>query len=216
MEARAPTLTRPTEVFVALRDDEEVDVDARSEPILAVVIVAGMAGILLTPAWATLIDEESLDWIVIAVITSSAGCSTERRATSCLAGRVAGRARGRPRDSPSRTARQVVGFAALPFALTFVVTVPAVLVAFGYDWFRTGGSDDGTGRMVVLSIAIALALWSLGLPAFGLRMIFQLPGRGVAGALALAAVIIAGFAVLPSLCERPQPPSRCHAVPGIR
>ena len=66
-------LTRPTEVFVALRDDEDVDVDARSEPILAIVIVAGMAGILLTPAWATLIDEESLDWIVIAVITFIGG-----------------------------------------------------------------------------------------------------------------------------------------------
>src|SRR5690349_2886355 len=57
-------LTRPTEVFVALRDEEDVDVDARSEPILAIVIVAGMAGILLTPAWATLIDQESLDWMV--------------------------------------------------------------------------------------------------------------------------------------------------------
>ena len=44
-------LTHPREVFVALRDDDEVDVDARSEPILAIVIVAGMAGILLTPAW---------------------------------------------------------------------------------------------------------------------------------------------------------------------
>ena len=101
-------------------------------------------------------------------------------------------------EAPSRTARQVVGFAALPFALSFVVTVPAVLVAFGYDWFRTGGSDDGTGRIVVLAIGLALALWSLGLLALGLRTTFELPWRGVAGALALAAVIIAAFAVLPS------------------
>ena len=58
---------------MALREDDEVDVDARSEPILAIVIVAGMAGILLTPAWGTLLDEESLDWLVLAVVTFIGG-----------------------------------------------------------------------------------------------------------------------------------------------
>ncbi len=192
------TLTRPTDVFLALRDDEDVDVDARSEPILAIVIVAGMAGILLTPAWATLIDDESLDWIVIAVITFIGGLFYGAAGYFLLGLVVWLGARAVGLEAPSRTARQVVGFAALPFALSFVVTVPAVLVAFGYDWFHTGGSDDGTGRVVVLSIAIALALWSLGLLALGLRTTFELPWRGVAGALALAAVIVAAFAVLPS------------------
>ncbi len=191
-------LTRPTDVFLALRDDEDVDVDARSEPILAIVIVAGMAGILLTPAWATLIDDESLDWIVIAVITFIGGLFYGAAGYFLLGFVVWLGARAVGLEASSRTARQVVGFAALPFALSFVVTVPAVLVAFGYDWFHTGGSDDGTGRVVVLSIAIALALWSLGLLALGLRTTFELPWRGVAGALALAAVIVAAFAVLPS------------------
>ena len=138
------TLTHPTEVFVALRDDDEVDVDARSEPILAIVIIAGMAGILLTPAWATLIDEESLDWVVIAVITFIGGLFYGAAGYFLLGLVVWLGARAVGLDAPSRTARQVVGFAALPFALSFLVTVPAVLVAFGYDWFRTGGSDDGT------------------------------------------------------------------------
>ena len=191
-------LTRPTEVFVALRDDDEVDVDARSEPILAIVMIAGMAGILLTPAWATLIDEESLDWIVIAVITFIGGLFYGAAGYFLLGIVVWLGARAVGLEAPSRTARQVVGFAALPFALSFLVTVPAVLVAFGYDWFRTGGSDDGTGRAVVLTIGLAFALWSLGLLALGLRTTFELPWRGVAGALALAAVIIAAFAVLPS------------------
>jgi hypothetical protein len=62
-------LTRPREVFSALRNDDETDVEARSEPILAIVLVAGTAGILLTPAWGTLLDDESLDWLVLAVIT---------------------------------------------------------------------------------------------------------------------------------------------------
>jgi hypothetical protein len=191
-------VTRPTEVFVALRDDDEVDVDARSEPILLILILAGMAGILLTPAWATLIDEESLDWIVLAVITFIGGLFYGAAGYFLLGFVVWLGARAVGLEARARTARQLVGFAALPFALSFFVTVPVVLVAFGYDWFRTGGSDDGTGRIVVLSLGFALALWSLGLLALGLRTTFELPWRGVAGALALAAVIVAAFAVLPS------------------
>ncbi len=91
-----------------------------------------------------------------------------------------------------------MGFAALPFALSIVVTLPAIVLGFGYDWFRSGGSDTGTGRAVVLGVALAFALWSLGLLALGLRTTFGLPWRGVAGALALATVIVAAFAILPS------------------
>ena len=210
-------LTRPTEVFVALRDDEDVDVDARSEPILAIVIVAGMAGILLTPAWATLIDDG------VARLDrdrrrspSSAGCSTERRATSCSASSC-GWARVRSVSRlASRTARQVVGFAALPFALSFVVTVPAVLVAFGYDWFHTGGSDDGTGRVVVLSIATrarALVARVAGArPADDLRAAVAGRRRRVGarrgdhrGVRRAAVVVLTASAS-----------QRAHAVPGIR
>jgi hypothetical protein len=191
-------LTRPNEVFVALQDDDEVDVDARSEPILAIVVVAGMAGILLTPTWGTLIDEESLDWVVLAVITFIGGLFYGVAGYFLLGLVVWLGARAVGLETRARKARQLVGFAALPFALSILVTVPVILVAFGYDWFRTGGSDDGSGRVVVLSVGLAFALWSLGLLAAGLRTTFELPWRGVVGALALAGVIVAAFAVIPS------------------
>jgi len=191
-------LTRPTEVFVALRDDDETDVDARSEPILAIVIVAGMAGILLTPAWGTLIDEESLDWIVLAVVTFVGGLFYGTAGYFLLGFVVWLGARAVGLETRGRKARQLVGFAALPFALSIVVTLPAIVIAFGYDWFRTGGADGGTGRVVVVSIGLAFALWSLGLVAVGLRTTFELPWRGVLGALALAAVVVAAIAVVPS------------------
>ena len=191
-------LTRPTDVFVALRDDDETDVDARSEPILAIVIVAGMAGILLTPAWGTLIDEESLDWIVLAVVTFIGGLFYGAAGYFLLGFVVWIGARAVGLDTGGRKARQLVGFAALPLALSIVVTLPAVVLVFGYDWFRTGGSDDGSGRVIVLSVGLAFALWSLGLIALGLRTTFGLPWRGVVGALALAAVIVAAIAVVPS------------------
>jgi hypothetical protein len=191
-------LTRPTDVFVALRDDDETDVDARSEPILAIVIVAGMAGILLTPAWGTLLDEESLDWIVLAVVTFIGGLFYGAAGYFLLGFVVWLGARAVGLDTRGRKARQLVGFAALPLALSIVVTVPAIVLAFGYDWFRTGGSDDGSGRLIVVSVGLAFALWSLGLLALGLRTTFELPWRGVVGALALAAVMVAAIAVVPS------------------
>ena len=191
-------LTRPSEVFVALQDDDEVDVDARSEPILAIVLVAGMAGILLTPTWGTLIDDESLDWMVLAVVTFIGGLFYGTAGYFLLGVGVWLGARAVGLETRGRTARQLVGFAALPFALSILVTVPAIMLAFGTDWFRTGGSDDGTGRTVVVSLGLALALWSVGLLALGLRTTFELPWRGVVGALALAAVIVAAFVVVPT------------------
>jgi hypothetical protein len=192
-------LTRPTEVFVALREDDETDVEARSEPILAIVIVAGMAGILLTPAWGTLLDEESLDWIVLAVVTFIGGLLYGAAGYFLLGFVVWLGARGVGLDTPSRPARQLVGFSAFPFALSIMITLPAIVLAFGSDWFRTGGSDDGTGRVVVISVGLAFALWSLWLLALGLRTTFELPWRGVIGALALAAVVVAAVAVVPSV-----------------
>ena len=92
--------------------------------------------------------------------------------------------------------------------------MPAVLVAFGYDWFHTGGGRRHRA-CVVLAIGLAFALWSLGLLALGLRTTFELPWRGVVGALALAAVIVAAFAVLPSAlsCEASASP-RVSRGPG--
>ena len=181
-------LTRPTEVFVALQDDDEVDVDARSEPILAIVIVAGMAGILLTPAWATLIDEESLDWIVLAVITFIGGLFYGAAGYFLLgARRVARRPRRRPRrprahgaaarrlrrasrsrsrsSSPcrrswSRSATTGSG----PAARTTAPAVPS---------FSRSGWRSRSGRS------------ACSRSACGRR--FELPWRGVIGALALAA-----------------------------
>ena len=191
-------LTRPVEVFLALREDDETDVEARSEPILAIVIVAGMAGILLTPAWGTLLDEESLDWLVLAVVTFIGGLLYGAAGYFLLGLVVWLGARGVGVDTRARKMRQVVGFAAVPLALSIVITLPAIVLAFGSDWFRTGGSDGGTGRIVVVSVGLAFALWSLGLVAVGLRTTFELPWRGVVGALALAGVIVAAFAIVPS------------------
>jgi Yip1 domain len=195
--SRVPT--RPMDVFVALRNDDAVDVDARSEPILAIVIVAGMAAMLLTPAWGRLLDEESLDWLVLAVVTFIGGLLYGAFGYFLLGFVLWLGLRGVGVETAARKARQVAAFAALPFALSIVVTVPAIVLGFGTDWFRSGGSDDGTGRAVVVVVGLAFGLWSLGLLGIGLRTTFVLPWRAAIGAMALAAVIVATIAVVPSV-----------------
>ena len=192
-------LTSPTGVFVALRNDDETDVDARSEPILAIVILAGMAAMLLTPAWGRLLDEESLDWLVLAVITFIGGLLYGAFGYFLLGLVVWLGLRGVGVETVARKARQVAAFAALPFALSIAVTVPAIVLGFGTDWFRTGGSDEGAGRAIVVGVGLAFGLWSLGLLGLGLRTTFALPWRGAIGAMALAAVIVATIAVVPSV-----------------
>jgi len=52
---------------------------------------------------------------------------------------------------------------------------------------------------VVTALGLAFVAWSTALVALGLRTTLRLPWRGVAGALLLAGVLVAAFAVLPSV-----------------
>lgn len=192
-------LTRPASVFEALRETDEVDVAARSEPVLAITILAGTAGVLLAPAWGTVMDDGSVDTIVLVVVTFIAGLIYGAAGYLLLGLAVWLGAKAVGIDPPSRIARQLVGFALLPFALSLVVLVPAIVIGFGEDWFRTGGSDEGAAAAAVIGVGLAFAAWSFALVAIGLRTTLRLPWQGVAGALGLATVLVAAFVVVPSV-----------------
>ena len=49
------------------------DVDARSEPVLAITVLAGIAAILLVPAWGTVMDDSTVDLLVLVVVTFVGG-----------------------------------------------------------------------------------------------------------------------------------------------
>jgi hypothetical protein len=195
---RVPRLvTAPRPVFAALAETDDTDVDARSEPVLAITILAGMACVLLTPAWGTVMDDSTVDTLVLVVVTFIGGLFYGAAGYFLLGLALLLGAKAVGVDPPFKIARQVVAFAALPLALAFVVLVPMIAIAFGDDWFRTGGSDDGTGRVVVTAVGLGFVAWSVVLVSLGVRTTFRLPWRGVAGALLLAGVIVAAFAVLP-------------------
>lgn len=190
-------VTAPRSVFVALAETDDADVDARSEPVLAITILAGMACVILTPAWGTVMDDSTVDTLVLLVVTFIGGLFYGAAGYFLLGLVLLLGAKAVGVDPPFKIARQVVAFAALPLALGFFVLVPTIALGFGDDWFRTGGSDEGTGRVVVTAIGLGFVGWSAVLVALGLRTTFRLPWRGVVGALLLAGVMVAAFAVLP-------------------
>ena len=191
-------LTAPRSVFAALAETDEVDVDARAEPVLALTILAGMAAMLIGPGW-NVMDDWTVDWLVVAVVTFIGGLFYGAAGYFLLGLALWLGAKAVGVEAPFRIARQLVAFAALPIALSLVVVVPAIVLGFGEDWFRSGGDDDtGNGRTIVTGIALAFVAWSLVLVAIGLRTTFRLPWRGVVAALLLAGVLVAAFAVLPS------------------
>ena len=190
-------VTAPRSVFVALAETDDADVDARSEPVLAITILAGMACVILTPAWGTVMDDSTVDTLVLFVVTFVGGLFYGAAGYFLLGLVLLLGAKAVGVDPPFKIARQVVAFAALPLALGFFVLVPTIALAFGSDWFQSGGSDEETGRAVVTAIGLAFVAWSAALVTLGLRTTFRLPWRGVVGALLLAGVMVAAFAVLP-------------------
>jgi len=192
-------VTAPRSVFAALAETDDADVDARSEPVLAITILAGMACVILTPAWGTIMDDSTVDALVLLVVTFIGGLFYGAAGYFLLGLVLLLGAKAVGVDPPFKIARQVVAFAAVPLGLGLFVLVPAIALAYGDDWFRTGGSDEGTGRAVLTAIGLAFVAWSAVLVALGLRTTFRLPWRGVLGALLLAGVLVAAFAVLPSV-----------------
>ena len=195
----ALVFVRPREVFAALRSTDEEDEAARQEPVLLIVLLAGMASIVLSPGWRTILDEPSVDGLTAAVLTFVGGGANGAVAYFVVGGALHLGTRGMGNQGRFRTTRHVLAFAAVPVAASLVLVTAAALVAFGGDWFRAGGDDESTAGDVLLALGFALVAWSAGLLVLGLRETLRLPWRGVVGALLLAGVLLAGLVVLPSV-----------------
>ena len=129
-------VTAPRSVFAALAETDDADVDARSEPVLAITILAGMACVVLAPAWGTVMDDSTVDTLVLLVVTFIGGLFYGAAGYFLLGLVLLLGAKAVGVDPPFKIARQVVAFAALPLALGFFVLVPTIALAFGDDWFR--------------------------------------------------------------------------------
>ncbi len=114
-------LLSPRPVFFALREDDDDDVAARSEPLLLVIWMAGIAAVLATPTAADILDQPEYDTILLAIWAFVAGglYGFVGYFVVGLALLFGVRLLGSLGDF--RRARQTVGFALVPLAASLLV-----------------------------------------------------------------------------------------------
>ncbi len=192
-------LLSPTPVFAALRAEDQDDLDARQEPILALVYLAGIASVLATSTAGTLLDDREYDSILVAVWAVIAGGIYGIAGYFVIGGALYLGARGLGSIGSYRRARQILAFALVPLAVSLFAVWPVRLAVYGTDVFRSGGSDTGPGDKVFEGLALGFALWSAALVLVGVRTVHGWSWWRSLGVLALVALFLAAFAYLPSV-----------------
>jgi hypothetical protein len=181
---------RPGEVLTALRVTDEDDMAARQEPILAVVLLAGMTAVLLMGG--TIVVDASVDGLVAAALTFVGGGLYGAAGYFVLGLGVWIGVRGANGVVAFVQARHLVATSAVPIALSFFVVAPVVAIAYGVDYFR-----GESGSTAVLALGLPFVAWAAGLLVAGLRVTYRLSWAGVATAVALGSVLVAAFVTLP-------------------
>jgi hypothetical protein len=196
----------PRAVFAALRNESPEDIEARQEPVLALVLLAGMAGVLLAPSTGRLLNESIVDdsMAVVAVLVFITG-ALYGTATYWLGGAAlyVGLRGAGSRGSYLR-ARHTLAFAAAPLVLGLIFVWPVRIAVYGSDLFRSGGSDDGTGNVVFEVVLGAIGLWAAGLLVYGISVVerWSVVRALVALALVVLSLLVITFPFLIPLASR--------------
>jgi hypothetical protein len=165
-------LVSPRQVFAALRDDSDAAARVRSEAVLALIFLSGIASVLWTPNYGRLMDDVAYDGLLVAIVAFIgggiygagvyyAGGLLLHWATRALGG------------TTFRQARHVLAFASAPLALSLFVVWPVRLAVYGEDVFRSGGSDHGAGNTAFVAIELGFVGWTVGLIVLGLRELYR-------------------------------------------
>jgi len=192
-------LQAPRAVFSALHDDSDEVAQALQEPILALVWLAGIAGVLASSVARTLLDDPARDGLVVAVWAFIGGGLYGGLAYWLGGAFVHGASHLLGGQGSYRRARHVVAFACAPVALSLLLVWPVGLAAFGGDLFRAGGSDGGAGGHVLFWSAIAFGVWAVVLLAIGVRAVHGWTWARSLATLAIAAAPVAAIVALEAL-----------------
>ena len=165
-------LVRPREVFEAIRDDSDAAARPRSEAVLLLVLVAGIASVLWTPTYGRLLDDVANDGLNVAVIAFIGG-SLYGVLAYFFGGLLVYALTRAVGGATYRQVRHVLAFSAAPIALSLLLVWPVRLAVYGGDVFRSGGSDQGAGNTAFSVVELAFVGWSLALLALGLRTVMR-------------------------------------------
>lgn len=188
-------LQRPRPVFVALRDDTREAVGDRSEQVLLIVLLAGIATLLFTGTAAHLNDDGSYSPILIAIWAFFAGSIYGLFAYFALGAVLHAGVKALGSQGSYRRSRHVLAFAAVPIALS-LVTWPVKLALYGGDVFRRGGSDAGSGGRVFTLLLLVFVAWAAALLVVGVRSVHGWSWTRALAACVLALTLPAALVVL--------------------
>jgi hypothetical protein len=191
-------LQAPRPVFVALRDDSRESASERAEPVLLVVILAGIASVLATTTAAHLMDDHDYDTLLVVVWAFLAGGLYGAVAYWLFGAVLHGTVKALGSRGTYRRTRHVLAFAAVPLALSLVLW-PVKLVLFGSDLFRRGGSDHGAGATALALLELAFLAWALALLLIGVRAVHGWTWARAAAAIALPVGACAALVLAPRL-----------------
>jgi hypothetical protein len=185
---RAPlVLVAPRPVFVALRDDSVEDAEDRQEPLAALIALAGIAVVLVSPSFRRMLNDPDVSLVLVPVLAFISGVLYAVAVTWLGGGLLFGAARRLGSFGSYRRARHVVELASAPLALALVTFWPVRLALYGRDLFRTGGDDYGRGDAIFGGIFLGFVAWSLILLLIGVRAVHGWSWGRTAAAVALAA-----------------------------
>ncbi len=190
-------LQRPRPVFVALRDDSKEAAGDMAEPILLVVILAGIAGVLTTGTAAHLMDSDGsgLDPGTTAIWAFFFGAIYGTFGYFAVGALLHFAVRLFGSIGSYRRSRHLLAFAATPMALSLVLW-PVKLSLYGGDWFRTGGRDTGLAGGVFDLLTYLFFVWAAALLLTGVRSVHGWTWQRAAAATATALVAPVALAVL--------------------
>jgi hypothetical protein len=182
-------LWSPHAVFSALRDEPGDAAEARQEPVLAILLVAGFSVVLGTSIAGRLLDEPSYDDPLLIAVWAFLGGAMYAAASYFLVGgllhaglRLAGG------QGDYRRARHLLAYASVPLALSLLVW-PVRIAVYGDDLFRRGGADTGAGNAAFEAIETGFLLWAAILVVVGVRTVERWAlGRAVVASLPALAV----------------------------
>jgi hypothetical protein len=189
-------LQRPRPVFAALREDTREAAADRAEPVLLVVLLAGIATLLFSGTAAHLNDDGSYSPVLIAIWAFFAGSIYGLFGYFALGAVLHGGVKALGSQGSYRRSRHVLAFAAVPIALS-LITWPVKLALYGGDWFRSGGRDTGGGGVAFDVIELAFFAWAGLLLVIGVRAVhgWTWARAGAACALALVAPVALALAI---------------------
>jgi hypothetical protein len=168
-------LQTPRAVFWALKDESEEALDARQEPVTALVYLAGIGGVLLAPAFGRLFSDYAIDSLNLIVIVIFAGAIYGFFGYWLLGWTLSRGIAGLHGSARAHLCRHVLAYSLAPLAFSLLLVWPVRLALYGGALFKDGGADSGTGGQVLRWVCVGFAAWSAALLVLGVRTVERWP-----------------------------------------